>query len=62
MNLDRPEAPLRRLMGPGPLDVHPRVYKALASPVIGYLDPSYLNILDRILCLLDLILYKYHRA
>ena len=48
MNLDRPETPLRRLMGPGPLDVHPRVYKALASPVIGYLDPSYLNILDRI--------------
>lgn len=48
MNLDRPEAPLRRLMGPGPLDVHPRVYQALASPVIGYLDPSYLKILDRI--------------
>ncbi len=48
MNLDRPETPLRRLMGPGPLDVHPRVYKALASPVIGYLDPSYLKILDRI--------------
>jgi len=35
-------------MGPGPLDVHPRVYQALASPVIGYLDPSYLKILDRI--------------
>ena len=48
MNLERPETPLRRLMGPGPLDVHPRVYKALASPVIGYLDPSYLKILDRI--------------
>jgi len=48
MNLDRQEAPLRRLMGPGPLDVHPRVYKALASPVIGYLDPVYLNVLDRI--------------
>jgi len=48
MNLDRQEAPLRRLMGPGPLDVHPRVYKALASPVIGYLDPVYLRVLDRI--------------
>ena len=35
-------------MGPGPLDVHPRVYKALASPVIGYLDPVYLEVLDRI--------------
>jgi alanine-glyoxylate transaminase/serine-glyoxylate transaminase/serine-pyruvate transaminase len=36
------------LMGPGPLDVHPRVYKALSSPVIGYLDPVYLTVLDRI--------------
>ena len=48
LNLQRQEAPLRRLMGPGPLDVHPRVYKALSSPVIGYLDPVYLNVLDRI--------------
>jgi alanine-glyoxylate transaminase/serine-glyoxylate transaminase/serine-pyruvate transaminase len=48
LNLLRQEAPLRRLMGPGPLDVHPRVYKALSSPVIGYLDPVYLNVLDRI--------------
>jgi len=39
---------LRRLMGPGPLDVHPRVYKALSSPVIGYMDPVYLKVLDRI--------------
>jgi alanine-glyoxylate transaminase/serine-glyoxylate transaminase/serine-pyruvate transaminase len=48
LNLQRQEAPLRRLMGPGPLDVHPRVYKALSSPVIGYLDPVYLRVLDRI--------------
>jgi alanine-glyoxylate transaminase/serine-glyoxylate transaminase/serine-pyruvate transaminase len=48
LNLQRQEAPLRRLMGPGPLDVHPRVYKALSSPVIGYLDPVYLKVIDRI--------------
>ena len=48
LNLERQEAPLRRLMGPGPLDVHPRVYKALSSPVIGYMDPVYLKVLDRI--------------
>ena len=48
LNLRRQEAPLRRLMGPGPLDVHPRVYKAMSSPVIGYLDPVYLKVLDRI--------------
>jgi alanine-glyoxylate transaminase/serine-glyoxylate transaminase/serine-pyruvate transaminase len=45
---NRPEAPLRKLMGPGPLDIHPRVYQALTSPIIGYLDPAYLKILDQV--------------
>lgn len=36
------ESPLRTLMGPGPLDIHPRVYRALGSPVIGHLDPAHL--------------------
>jgi len=45
---NRLEAPLRKLMGPGPLDIHPRVYQALTSPIIGYLDPAYLKILDQI--------------
>jgi alanine-glyoxylate transaminase/serine-glyoxylate transaminase/serine-pyruvate transaminase len=35
-------------MGPGPLDIHPRVYRALASPVIGHLDPAYLEVLQEI--------------
>jgi alanine-glyoxylate transaminase/serine-glyoxylate transaminase/serine-pyruvate transaminase len=35
-------------MGPGPLDIHPRVYRALLSPVIGHLDPAYLAALDEI--------------
>ncbi len=48
MSSNRPEAPLRKLMGPGPLDIHPRVYQALTSPVIGHLDPAYLNTLDHI--------------
>lgn len=42
------DAPSRTLMGPGPLNVHPRVYRALTSPVIGHLDPEYLMVLDRI--------------
>ena len=48
MSSNRSEAPLRKLMGPGPLDIHPRVYRALTSPVIGHLDPAYLNTLDHI--------------
>ncbi|MGD9259425.1 MAG: alanine--glyoxylate aminotransferase family protein, partial [Desulfobacterales bacterium] len=48
MASNQPEAPLRKLMGPGPLDIHPRVYQALTSPVIGHMDPAYLNIIDKI--------------
>jgi alanine-glyoxylate transaminase/serine-glyoxylate transaminase/serine-pyruvate transaminase len=35
-------------MGPGPLDIHPRVYRALLTPVIGHLDPAYFAALDGI--------------
>ena len=40
--------PQRILMGPGPCDVDPRVYRALSAPVLGHLDPQYLTLLDRI--------------
>lgn len=48
MTSERLHAPMRTLMGPGPLDIHPRVYRALASPVIGHLDPAYMAVMDRI--------------
>ncbi len=38
--------PARVLLGPGPGDVHPRVLSAMANPVLGYLDPAFLEILD----------------
>src|ERR1041385_716119 len=44
-----PEAlspPLRRLLGPGPSNVHPSVYRALATPIIGHLDPVFLEVMD----------------
>ncbi len=36
----------RVLMGPGPSDVHPRVLKALATPLVGHLDPDFLEIMN----------------
>ena len=48
MASQRPVIPFRTLMGPGPLDVHPRVYQALAAPVLSHLDPDYLKIVDQI--------------
>lgn len=38
--------PNRLLLGPGPSLVHPRVYRAMSAPVIGYLDPAFLQIMD----------------
>lgn len=38
----------RFLMGPGPSDVHPRVLRAMATPVIGHLDPQFLAIMDEV--------------
>ena len=36
----------RFLMGPGPSDVHSRVLKAMATPLIGHLDPQFIQIMD----------------
>jgi alanine-glyoxylate transaminase/serine-glyoxylate transaminase/serine-pyruvate transaminase len=44
MTSNRPHIPQRTLMGPGPLDIHPRVYQAMAAPILGHLDPAYLEI------------------
>lgn len=41
------ELPVRTLHGPGPSAVHPRVYRAMMTPVIGHLDPAYLQAMDR---------------
>ncbi len=37
---------LRLLLGPGPSPVHPRVLKAMSSPVVGHLDPDFLQVMD----------------
>jgi len=40
--------PRRLLLGPGPSNVHPRVLKAMAQPLVGHLDPAFLARLDRV--------------
>jgi alanine-glyoxylate transaminase/serine-glyoxylate transaminase/serine-pyruvate transaminase len=36
----------RFLMGPGPSDVHPRVLRAMSTPLIGHLDPQFIDIMN----------------
>ncbi|MCB0638921.1 MAG: alanine--glyoxylate aminotransferase family protein [Lewinella sp.] len=38
----------RLLMGPGPSDAHPRVLQAMATPLIGHLDPEFVGVMDDI--------------
>ncbi|OYR89257.1 alanine--glyoxylate aminotransferase, partial [Halorubrum distributum] len=40
--------PDRTLMGPGPRDVHPRVLKGMSTPLVGHLDPSFVEIMDEV--------------
>jgi alanine-glyoxylate transaminase/serine-glyoxylate transaminase/serine-pyruvate transaminase len=47
MNLPGQLNPPRRvLMGPGPSEAHPRVLAALGAPVLGHLDPRFLEIMN----------------
>ena len=36
--------PKRLLYGPGPTQVHPRVYEAMAKPIVGHLDPYFFDV------------------
>jgi alanine-glyoxylate transaminase/serine-glyoxylate transaminase/serine-pyruvate transaminase len=36
----------RLLLGPGPSDAHPRVLTAMATPLLGHLDPQFLTIMN----------------
>jgi len=35
----------RILLGPGPSSVHPRVLRAMSTPLLGYLDPEFVVML-----------------
>ena len=40
------QIPERLLMGPGPSNIHPRVVAAMSQPILGYLDPVFLDLMD----------------
>jgi alanine-glyoxylate transaminase/serine-glyoxylate transaminase/serine-pyruvate transaminase len=48
--------PDRTLMGPGPSDVHPRVLRAMSTPLVGHLDPSFIDVMDDVQ---DLLRYVF---
>jgi alanine-glyoxylate transaminase/serine-glyoxylate transaminase/serine-pyruvate transaminase len=44
--------PSRLLLGPGPSNVNPRVLNAMASPMLGHLDPDFISLMEEIKSLL----------
>ena len=36
--------PKRLLYGPGPSQVYPRIYQAMAQPIVGHLDPYFFQV------------------
>lgn len=47
------DLPVRILLGPGPSTVHPRVLKAMSMPLLGHLDPEFLDIMNETTVLLQ---------
>ncbi|MBM3188829.1 MAG: alanine--glyoxylate aminotransferase family protein [Chloroflexi bacterium] len=45
----------RLLLGPGPSQVSPRVLRACATPLVGYLDPEYIQLMDETQTLLRFV-------
>jgi alanine-glyoxylate transaminase/serine-glyoxylate transaminase/serine-pyruvate transaminase len=43
-----PVVPPRILLGPGPSDANPRVLQAMSGPMIGYLDPDFVKIMEEV--------------
>lgn len=40
--------PQRTLMGPGPSEIHPRVFSAMGRPTIDYLDPVFVEMMEEL--------------
>ncbi|HKT36288.1 MAG TPA: alanine--glyoxylate aminotransferase family protein [Nitrospira sp.] len=53
--------PRRLLLGPGPSLVHPRVLRALSTPLVGHLDPAFLGVMNDIQSLLRIVFETEHR-
>ena len=48
----RSNPPERLLMGPGPSNPDPRVLEAMARPMVGHLDPYFLEVMDETMAML----------
>ena len=53
--------PPRRLMGPGPVDVDPRVLQAMSLPLLGQFDPRFTEYMNEVMALYRQVLRTNNR-
>lgn len=58
---ERFEPAPRVLLGPGPSGVHPRVLRAMSAPLLGHLDPQFLELMEDVKRLLRLTFRTQNR-
>src|SRR3989475_7529106 len=55
-------APYRLMMTPGPCSIDPRVYRAMATPLVGHMDPWFKGCMDETQVLLRQIFQTENRV
>src|SRR5437764_15046486 len=61
-SFERFDPPKRILLGPGPSPVDDRVLSAMAAPVLGHLDPLFLQFMDDVQSLLRYVFESENRV
>lgn len=49
MSYQEINAPLRTIMTPGPVEVDPRVLRAMSTPILGQFDPAFTSIMNTVM-------------
>ena len=53
--------PVRLMLTPGPSCMHPRVYKALATPIVGHVDPWFTEMMGDVQTMLRSVFQTHNR-
>ncbi|WHY69393.1 alanine--glyoxylate aminotransferase family protein [Neobacillus sp. SuZ13] len=53
--------PMRTIMTPGPVEVDPRVLRAMSTPILGQFDPAFTNIMNQVMEMLRQVFQTKNR-
>lgn len=52
---------MRTIMTPGPVEVDPRVLRAMGTPILGQFDPAFTNIMNEVMEMLKQVFKTKNR-